>query len=181
MDRNGSYVSGLNLTVKLIHDSGHVAKEFKAVSRGNGEYRVYLSFDPSWPAGRYKIVIEGPYRLVADKSDFYLNWLGVYIRPHERVVKPGSVLTLYVKSVTLNSVTLSDVPIRPVIATYKVYLNGSLIDYAVGTALNDWVILQIKMPEVPGFYTLAIEASYNEPIVNRYWRGNANTWVYLIT
>lgn len=175
---SGSPIDGLDLTVTIVHDTGLTVFTAKARNIGGGRYQVDLSFNQSWPSGRFKILVSGPYRLIADKSDFYVNWLGVFLKPHERVSKPGGIITLYLRSATLNSVTLSDVPIRPVIASYKIYVNGTLADFAVGTILNDWVVIQVKIPATPGFYILRIEGTYSEPLANRFWRGFFDSWVF---
>lgn len=176
---SGSPVDGLSLTVTIVHDTGLIVYTTMARGIGGGTYQVDLSFDQAWPSGRYKILVNGSYKLTTDRSDFYVNWLGVFLKPHERVVGSGGIVTLYLRSATLNSVTLSDIPIRPVIAVYKIYINGTLADFTVGTILNDWVVIQVKMPSASGFYVVRIEGTYSEPLVNRFWRGFFDSWVFI--
>ncbi|MEM4969641.1 MAG: S8 family serine peptidase [Sulfolobales archaeon] len=174
---NGSPAPSLNLTVSFIHDTGVEVYSSKARDLGGGSYQVDLSFNETWPSGRYLIVIRGPYSMVADKSNFYLNWLGVFIKPHTRILSPGSILTLYLRTVTLNSVGPGKLSMEPVAATYKIYINGSLTDFAIDTILNEWVAIQVKLPQTQGFLVIRIEASYSEPLTNIYWRGFVETWV----
>jgi len=177
---NGSSAAGLSLTVNIIHESGKYSRQLPASDRGGGSYRVNLNFDSAWPIGKYYIIVSGPYKMVADKSTFYLNWLEVFIRPHQRVVNPGnSIIQLYIKSSTMNDVGISTISYRPVIALYKIYINGTLADYAISTILNDWVVIQLTLPQKSGLYIINIVGNYNEPVSSIPWSGNKSTWVYV--
>lgn len=178
---NGSPATGLTLILNILHESGGYSRQLPARDVGGGSYRADLYFDPAWISGKYFIAISGSYKMVADKSTFYLNWLEIFIRPHQRVSSPGSYITLYLRSVTLNDIGINRVFFEPVIATYKIYINNTLADFTIDTILNDWIVIQLRLPQTGGLYIVNIIGGYSEPITNIPWSGNKSTWVFLRT
>lgn len=179
---NGTPAPRLSLTVNIIHESGAFIRSFPAIDRGGGAYRVVLpTFDPSWISGKYRIEVSGSYKMVADKSVFYLNNLEIFLRPHTRVTTTGSFITLYLRSVTFNDVGVNRIFTEPVAVIYKIYINGSLTDFAIDTILNGWIVIQLRLPDQAGFYIITIVGTYSEPITNIPWSGNEVSWVFLTT